>query len=112
MKTKITVEATGNARCLKCGVIWRVWHLDQHRWLWDGREFETQREAFQAKVKATAGRRNPLTNWLRICAIVVDVQTDGTSPLRDAAQKEWDAKMKTPDNGPDQGRRASDSKQP
>ena len=100
MSTALTKKQTAGRTpgSLRRGVIWRVWHLDQHRWLWRGRKFETQREAFQAKVKATAGRRNPLTNWLRICAIVVDVRTDGTSPLRDAAQKEWDAKMKTPDN--------------
>jgi hypothetical protein len=71
---------------------WRVWHVEKRKWCFGGQEWATRKEAERAKINATRGRRNTLTNFFRIAARIVPILSDGTSPLRDAAQKDWDSK--------------------
>jgi len=97
MSTKLKQRADGQVRSSEL-VSWRVWHVGKRKWLWDGRMFATQREAARAKITATRGRRDALTNYLRICARVVAVRADGSSPMRDAVQKQWDKTIGKPDN--------------
>lgn len=77
---------------------WRVWHVERRRWCFDGQEWKTRKEAERAKVNATRGRRNTLTNFFRIAARIVPILADGTSPLRDDIQADWDSKMGKPAN--------------
>lgn len=71
---------------------WRLWHVGDKRWCFSRQTWNTQREAFMAKISFTRGKRNHIANGFRVCARVVSVLADGTSPMRDEIQKQWDQK--------------------
>lgn len=67
---------------------WRVWDLDKRKFV--GPRCETRKEADGWITGLTRGRRDNRANWTRIRLVPVGVLEDGSSPMVEIHQREFD----------------------